>query len=198
MVQFRTHTTEREAPPNGAGRPGANAGGEASPEPGRRNDEALARGRPGGLRLERRRDGQLWAIRGEEEKAVRVRRLFPWSEEDRHVSLRDATNREFALVGPEDDLDVGSLEALDEAMLAAGFVLEVRTVLDIDEEIEIRVWRVETSQGPRTFQTHLDDWPRDVPGGGLLIRDVAGDLYHVAEPDAMDRRSRELLWAFTG
>lgn len=198
MVQFRTHAKEKAAPPNEGGRPGTKAGGGEPPEPGRHDAETPSEGRYGGLRLERRADGQLWAIRGEEERAVRVRRLFPWSEEDRHVSLRDAANREFALVGPEDTLDVESLEALDEAMLAAGFVLEVSAVLDIDEEIEIRVWRVETRQGPRTFQTHLDDWPRDVPGGGLLIRDVAGDLYHVAEPEAMDRRSRELLWAFTG
>jgi hypothetical protein len=32
--------------------------------------------------------------------------------------------------------------------------------------------------------------------GGLLIRDVAGDLYHLAEPAKLDKRSRELLWAF--
>lgn len=176
MVRFRTQ--EREAP-----------GGEASPEPGRRE---------AGLRLERRRDGQLWAVRAGEEKAVRVRRLFPWSEKDRHVSLRDASNREFALVGPDDDLDADSRRALDEAILDAGFVLEVTRVLELEEEVEIRVWTVETRQGPRTFQTHLDDWPRDVPGGALLIRDVAGDLYHVPDPEAMDARSRELLWAFVG
>lgn len=154
------------------------------------------RGTP--LRLERRRDGQLWALREGEERAVRVRRLFPWSEAARHVSLRDAGNREVALVGPDDALDPASRDALDEAMLDAGFVLEVVRVLELEEEIEIRVWTVETRQGPRTFQTHLDDWPRDVPGGGLVIRDVAGDLYHVPPPDTMDRRSRELLWAFAG
>lgn len=187
MVQFRTQDTETPTPPNHAGRPGGHAGETPPPEPGRQD---------AGLRLERRRDGQLWATRDDEERAVRVRRLFPWSEEGRHVSLRDASNREFALVGPDHDLDAESRAALDEAMVAAGFVLEVTRVLALDEEIEIRVWEVETRQGPRTFQTHLDDWPRDVPGGGLLIRDVAGDLYHVAQPGAMDRRSRDLLWAF--
>lgn len=150
------------------------------------------------LRLERRRDGRLWATRKGEERPVRVRRLFPWSEQDRHVSLRDDANREFALVGPDDDMDPRSRAVLEEATVAAGFVLEVTGVRALDEEVEIRVWTVDTRQGPRTFQTHLDDWPRDVPGGGLLIRDVAGDLYHVAEPEAMDRTSRELLWAFVG
>lgn len=150
------------------------------------------------LRLERRIDGQLWASRGEEERAVRVHRLFPWSEAARHVSLRDAGNREFALVGPGDRLDDTSRAALDEAVVAAGFVLEVTRVLAVDDEIEIRVWTVETRQGPRRFQTPLDEWPREVPAGGLLIRDVAGDLYLIPDPGALDARSRDLLWAFVG
>jgi hypothetical protein len=69
-------------------------------------------------------------------------------------------------------------------------------VLDIDEEIEIRQWTVETKQGNRSFQTHLDDWPRVLPSGGLLIRDVAGDLYRLADPSTLDKKSRALLWAF--
>jgi hypothetical protein len=56
---------------------------------------------------------------------------------------------------------------------------------------------VETRQGPRSFQTHLDDWPRTLlTHGGILIRDVAGDLYRLAAPQLMDKKSRELLWAF--
>jgi hypothetical protein len=69
-------------------------------------------------------------------------------------------------------------------------------VVSIEEEVEIRQWTVETAHGRRSFQTHLDSWPRAPPMGGLLIRDVAGDLYRLAAPQAMDRRSRELLWAF--
>jgi hypothetical protein len=34
----------------------------------------------------------------------------------------------------------------------AGFVLEVTQVHSIEEEIEIRDWKVETLQGPRTFR----------------------------------------------
>lgn len=149
-----------------------------------------------GLRLERRRDGQLWAVRNGEERPVRVHRLFPWSEDAQHVSLRDVQNREFALVGPEEPLDDASARALQDAMVAAGFVLEVTAVLDIEEEVEIRVWKVATRQGMRMFQTHLDDWPRETPGGGVLIRDVAGDLYFVPDPGVLDADSREWLWAF--
>ncbi|HET9709035.1 MAG TPA: DUF1854 domain-containing protein [Gemmatimonadales bacterium] len=148
------------------------------------------------LRLTHRADGQLWATRGEEEHAVRVRRAFPWSEPGRFISLRDAADREFALVAEPRALDAESREALEAALEAAGFVFVVTAVTGIEEEVEIRAWRVTTRQGVRTFQTRLDEWPRPLPGGGLLIRDVAGDLYRIDDLAALDAKSRELLWAY--
>ena len=153
--------------------------------------EAAAR-----LRLERRADGRLWAVRGGEERAVWVRRAFPWSEPGRFLSLRDDDEEEFALVRDPAELDEASRRALERALHDAGFVFEITRVLEIDEEIELRRWQVETRQGRRTFETRLDDWPRALPHGGLLIRDVAGDLYHLSRAAGRDRRSRELLWAF--
>jgi hypothetical protein len=112
--------------------------------------------------------------------------------------LRDSEESEFALVHKPGELSVESRAILEEALIEAGFVLKIVRVLDVDEEVEIRNWRVETEQGPRSFQTRLDDWPRQTPGGGILIRDVAGDLYYVAEPSELDARSRALLWVFVG
>jgi hypothetical protein len=146
--------------------------------------------------LARRPDGRLWATRGGEERAVTVRRCFPWSEPARYVSLRDDDEDEFALVADLADLDPASRAALATALAEAGFVFVVTAIQDVEEEVEIRAWRVDTAQGPRRFQTRLDDWPRELPGGGILIRDVAGDLYHVPDPRALDRRSRQFLWAF--
>jgi hypothetical protein len=148
------------------------------------------------LVLEWRDDGSLWAMRDDNERAVSVRRCFPWTEPARHLSLRDAEEEEFAFVRDPGDLDARSRAALEMALAVAGFVFEVTRVLEIDEEVEIRRWRVDTRQGPRTFQTRLDDWPRTLPHGGLLIRDLAGDLYHLGKPGQLDKRSRELLWAF--
>lgn len=148
------------------------------------------------LRLAHRTDGQLWAVRDGEECAVRVRRAFPWSEPGRFISLRDAGDREFVLVADPAALDRTSRQALEAALAAAGFVFDVTAVSAIEEEVEIRTWRVTTRQGPRAFQTRLDEWPRTLPGGGLLIRDVAGDLYRIEDFAALDGRSRELLWAY--
>jgi Domain of unknown function (DUF1854) len=141
-------------------------------------------------------DGRLCVMTEDGAVAVGLRQCFPWSEPRRHLSLRDSGEKEVAHVHDPGSLDAESRSALERALAVAGFVLEVTRVLAIDEEVEIRQWTVATVDGRRSFQTHLDDWPRVLPRGGLLIRDVAGDLYRLAEPEGMDRRSRELLWAF--
>jgi hypothetical protein len=141
-------------------------------------------------------DGRLVARIGGKWVTVRLRQCFPWSEPGRHISLRDDGDEEVALVDDPATLAPESRRALERALAEAGFVLEVTRVLEIDEEVEIRQWTVETKHGKRSFQTHLDDWPRALPMGGLLVRDVGGDLYRLPAPQTLDERSRELLWAF--
>ena len=148
------------------------------------------------LILERRVDGQLWATRLDKEKPVWVTRCFPWSEPGRFISLRDTEDEEFALVRDPDQLDPASRAALETCLAEAGFVLEIIAVESCEEEVEIRTWVVLTRQGRRSFQTRRDEWPRDLPGGGLLISDVSGDLFYVPDTQALDAKSRDLLWAF--
>jgi hypothetical protein len=147
------------------------------------------------LRLERRADGQLWAVAGVDARPVFVRRCFPWTAPGRFVSLRDGDEEEVALVRDLDELDPDSRRALEASLAEAGFVLEVEGVEAVEDEIEIRTFHVRTRQGPRRFQTLRDEWPRPMPGGGILLRDVAGDLYLVRDPEALDRTSSDRLFA---
>lgn len=150
------------------------------------------------VRLWRGKDGQLWASSEGREAMVRIQRCFPWSDPGRFVSLRDNDNHEFGYVSDLGALDEKSREALEAAMAEAGFLLQVTAVHDVSEEIEIRSWSVSTVQGERSFQTRLDDWPLQIPNGGILIRDVGGDLYHVPAVERLDASSRSLLWAYAG
>ena len=151
-----------------------------------------------GLRLWRGEDGQLWGRSDAEPsaRAVRVCRLFPWSVPGEYVSLRDAEDEELALVRTPGQLDDESRAALEVSLAEAGFLMEIERILSVEEEIEIRTFEVETLQGPRTFQTERDEWPRELAGGGLLIRDVAGDLYAIRDPSQLDAHSLRLLWVF--
>lgn len=148
------------------------------------------------LELSRGEDGQLWLNGASGPEPVRVVRCFPWSEPGRFISLRNADDEELALVRDVSELKPGARRALTLSLLEAGFVLEIEAIEDVEEEIEIRTFRVRTRQGPRRFQTLRDEWPRELPSGGLLLRDVAGDLYLVRNPGGLDPRSERLLWAF--
>jgi hypothetical protein len=148
------------------------------------------------LNIERGADGRLCASLGNEQRVVRVHRCFPWSEPDQFISLRDDDGEEFALVSDPGELSVAAQSVLLDALGEAGFIFDVAGVGEIEEEVELRNWLVRTNQGARRFQTRLDDWPRKLPDGGLLIRDVTGDFYRISDPGALDRKSRALLWAF--
>jgi Domain of unknown function (DUF1854) len=176
--------------------------GTAGEPAGRTTDSSIGGDSPASApavpHLERRIDGQLWlTLPGDDKaRAVRIARCFPWSARTRFISLRDDRRRELLLVQDPATLDAASRQTLEHALIEADFVLEIERIREVDEEIEIRCWDVETRQGPRRFQTRRDDWPRTVPGGGVLIRDVAGDLFHIPEPTRLDARSRMLLDVF--
>jgi len=149
------------------------------------------------LQLERRHDGQLWLLRdGHDGTAVRARPCFPWTHPGRYVSLRDSDDKELVLIHDLDESPDEARRLVVEALAEVGFVLEITRVLSLQNEFEIRNWKVETRQGPSTFQTKLDDWPHKLAEGGLLIRDVADNLFVIPEPGALDAHSRKLLWAF--
>ena len=147
------------------------------------------------LRLERRTDGQLWAVLADKETPVWLRRCFPWTAPAKFVSLRDREEEEVALVRDLDELEPDSRRVLEASLAEAGFVLEVTGVAKVEDEIEIRTFHVQTKQGARRFQTLRDEWPRPMPDGGILLKDVAGDLYLVPDPKRLDGKSRERLWA---
>src|SRR2546425_6940694 len=131
------------------------------------------------LTLERRSDGQLWAVRGDAERAVWVRRCFPWSEPGRFVSLRDEDDNELALVGDPAELDLASRRVLEEAMAAAGVVFEIPRVTAIEEEVEIRHWRGWEPPGPPpVFSTAPTLAPAVSPAGGLVPRRAGGPFLH--------------------
>ena len=101
----------------------------------------------GTISLERRGDGQLWAVKGNEARPVWLCRCFPWSEPTRFISLRDHEKDEFAFIREPADLDSQSRAVLEAGLAEAGFVLEIDRIVEIEEEVEIWLWRVETRQG---------------------------------------------------
>ncbi|MBN1517204.1 DUF1854 domain-containing protein [Candidatus Sumerlaeota bacterium] len=149
------------------------------------------------LKLEQKNDGMLWLIREDDEDvAVKVRRAFPWSAPDRFISLCDEKDHEVAMIDQLDDLEPEERQLIEQALMEAGFILDIEAIDEIDNEYEIRNWKVRTRQGPITFQTKHDEWPRPLQQGGYLIRGIEGLVLRFPEPETMDEKSRKILWAY--
>jgi hypothetical protein len=132
-----------------------------------------------------------------EKGPVQVRPIscFPWSSPGEYVSLRDTDDREVALISKAQSLDTASQAALEQTLAQTSFVFLVNRIDSVEDELELRVWKVQTDQGPRTFQTKLDHWPQAINGEAMVIRDLAGDIYRI-KPHSLDNKSQKLFWAF--
>ena len=128
--------------------------------------------------------------------AERVQACFPWTRPQKYISLRDDQGNEIALINDLDYLDASSRKLVRQALAETSFVMQIEAVLSRQEEFEVRTWDVRTKQGRRKFQTKRDAWPQALPDGGLLIRDIAGDLFYIASPHNMDHASKILLAPF--
>jgi hypothetical protein len=127
---------------------------------------------------------------------VRPVACFPWSEPNNHISLRNEAGMEVGFIHSAAELDHASRTALETTLRQTRFVFEVTGIGKVEDEFELRTWSVKTHQGSRSFQTKLDEWPRTLENGGVIIRDLSGDLYHVKDPTALDPASQKLVWAF--
>ena len=150
-----------------------------------------------GVRLRRGEDGRLF-IRKENGAwvPVLIRPCFPWTLADRFLSLRDEENNEHALVADPQELSAESREALLGALADTRFTFEIVGVDKVETDFELRVWRVRTVQGERTFCTKTDDWPDRYDDGRVVFRDLGGDLFVIPDLEKLDSRSRRILWSF--
>jgi hypothetical protein len=146
-------------------------------------------------RIERTATGALRVVTARGATLAKAVRCFPWSEPHHHVSIRDQEGNELLYVEDPKGLDESSRRALEEALTAVGFVIDVTSVDSVVEDFEMRCLQVRTRQGPRKLQTALDAWPRRAPNGEVLLEDIGGDIYRIPPLEKLDRRSRRLLWS---
>lgn len=141
--------------------------------------------------------GQLQVMVDEKPVPVRVQPCFPMSVPEQFFSLLDKEGKELAMISDPDELDADSRTALAAVLPDAAFTIEVTGIESVIIDIDLRIWKVRTPGGERTFETRLGTWPRNLENGSVLISDVADDLYLIREPTSLDEKSRKLLWAFS-
>jgi len=121
---------------------------------------------------------------------------FPWMKKNEYISIRDEDSNEVFLIKELSQLDEESKKAVSESLIAASFMMKILAIKEINDEFEIRNWKVITKQGPYTFQTQIDYWPQVFNKTTIIIRDITGNIFYVNDPLSLDDKSQHLLWPF--
>ena len=157
-------------------------------------EEKMSRNKKWRLILES--DGDLTLFAKGEKTRVNLKPCFPWTTPGKYFSLVNKDGEEVEFVADANTLDDNSKKAVNLSLAEAGFCFQVINIIKVEEEFELRRWWVETQQGHRQFQTKLLDWPRVMPGGGLLVQDVHGDLFYIKDPSRLPSSGKKMLSAF--
>ena len=154
------------------------------------------------LNLYRRNDGRLMTKMTEadgsvEEKSVRIVRCFPWTARSHYLSLRDDSGKELYFVENLEVLDDPKVRSLiSEEIEERTYIPHIRKIDAIDREGDLFRWNVQSDAGKRIFYTNRNAIPRELPSGGIIMKDISGDRYLIPDVGSLDYRSRNWLWLY--
>ena len=127
---------------------------------------------------------------------VKAVRAFPLSEPWRYIGFLDAKGKDKAigLVVDIDNLDAESKRTMADALDRHYFTPTIMSIRSLKEEFGAVYCDVETDRGRRRFMSRgIRDAMEELEGGELLIPDVGGNRYRIADWRRLDVRSRRLL-----
>lgn len=131
-----------------------------------------------------------------DEIEVNIKKCFPWSHQNKYLSLRNRDDEEVYLLPCIDLLDDQSKKNLLYYLSLSDFMLNIVDILSIDEEVELRNFKVVTTSGERSIQTKLDDWPKVLKNGSVMIQDLCGDTFVIKNLKSLKVAARKLIGTY--
>jgi hypothetical protein len=123
-------------------------------------------------------------------------RAFPFSDTERHIGLLDANggSKMIGLITNPTKLDASSRQVLLDALADHYFMPTITRICAMKEQYGAAYFDVETDRGNRHFVSKgLRDGTRDLGNGELLIPDVDGNRYRIANWRRLDAQSKKFL-----
>jgi hypothetical protein len=165
-----------------------------------------------GLRLTRDPAGLWLHLPGESSPALitSVRPAFPLSMgpamlvfygrraheaggEDAEGKPGGAPGEELGILRSLAELPREAQEMIAEEVERSYFVPRITRILSVDEQFGIQRWQVVTDRGPRTFEVTERSGIRPFDNFRMVIKDVDGNRYQIADLRLLDRRSQQWL-----
>lgn len=169
--------------------PDFNVAGKATAVP------RLAAASPQAFTLQRDKWGQLVFVAddGTLHASVTPIPLFPISEPDRWVSIRNADGVELVCVEDPRTLPAETARLLKQEMARREFVPVIERILWVSGTSEPCQWQVETDRGPTEFVLKSEDDVRRINENQILIVDAHGTRYHIPNISAVDAKTRRIV-----
>jgi len=136
----------------------------------------------------------LMTVDGTTQHVGSVTMAFPLSDRARMVVVRDREGREIGVLDNLSKLHQDSREIVEAEIEKAYFLPRITNVNDIEQDLNLVTWSVETDRGPRTFHVRsVRQNIRRIGRARLVIRDVDGNRYEIPDTRALTPRGRRLV-----
>ena len=149
-------------------------------------------------RLEFTSDGAALRVTLTDEFTVldaRIVRIFPISDPDRQLSVRDAKGNEIGILSDPARLPAAARRLVEEEAVDRRYFLPVITrIVSARDRFGTTRWKIETDHGPKSFVTRnlREEVLAPVPGR-YLLKDIDGNRYDVPDVGRLDAASQGLL-----
>jgi len=121
----------------------------------------------------------------------------PITDPGRMVSIRDENGDEIGILDDVQRLDPASQTIVREELERAYFMPRIIDILDIQEDLGVETWTVETDKGTRLFQVRNPRQNvRRITRRRLIIKDVDGNRYEIRNYTELPGPAERLLRAY--
>jgi hypothetical protein len=149
---------------------------------------------PREIRFYHRPDGWLAAEWGNRRGPVTARRLFPVSEPDGMILIRDLDGEVWGMIRRADELDPPSRQALRQELRINPYMPGIRSVTSLQRKNQQFEWVVLTDFGHMRFYTDpLYESVLERPDGRRVITDKSGQCYVLPADYDLDKKSAKKL-----